>query len=418
MKEAHQHQPRLAADGEIDDTVLDAPCLVADVAVGTDPVTVLKDVVFRHRLRVIVTGAYLGNGPCLSWRENDGHGYFHIGDDGSWRLVEPEFEILADLAQRQGPVEAAQAWLEGHREYEGFEGYLIRPSADGALLVEATCWVWSADLHILVDPIHRHRGVPVGWAYLGLAVALREPRTATGLKIAEMTLHDLDLPVRVKNYLAFHSGITTVEKLLAMSRSDLLRRPGIGRISLREIDQALSEHGLWLPWAGKKSSPPQHEATDAEKAEPIESLGLSPVAVMRLKSVGMVTVGDLLKNTLLDLQRVLSGGYGITDDILICLQAKGLALREYRREPGEPELISSRPTTTLGSLYMAGWIGGRARWRLHDAGIETLGELAEKTVDDLRAIPGIGKTTLAEIQRALEALGFSLKGEQGSRQLP
>lgn len=255
----------------------------------------------------------------------------------------------------------------------------------------------------------------MGWAYLGVAVTLREPRTATGLKIADMTLNALDLPVRVKNYLAFHSGITTVEKLLAMSRSDLLRRPGIGRTSLREIDQALSEHGLWLPWAGKKSSPPQHEATDAEKAESIESLGLSPMAVTKLRSRGIITIGDLLENTLVDLQRALSGGYGITDDILLCLQAKGLALKEYRRETGEPEPISSKPTTTLGSLYMAGWIGGRARWRLHEAGIETLGELADKTVDDLRAIPGIGKTTLAEIQRALEALGFTLRGEQGSR---
>lgn len=51
----------------------------------------------------------------------------------------------------------------------------------------------------------------------------------------------------------------------------------------------------------------------------------------------------------------------------------------------------------------------QVRWRLRKAGVETIGQLAGLSTDELAALPGVGPRIVAAVERGMDALGFRLK---------
>ena len=224
-----------------------------------------------------------------------------------------------------------------------------------------------------------------------------------------LTIEDLDVPARIRNYLAQHSGINTVEELLVLSRDELLRRPGIGTVSLGEIEAALAVRGLRLPQT-TKVPPPSRMLTEAERIDPIKALGLSARATYWLGASGITRVGDLLDMTLAELLRHRGVGLVMADEVRTALRRRGLALKVYeRRAPPIPVL--GDPTMPVEVLYHAHRVGFRSVQRLEEIGVRSIGDLAGHTASDLLALRGIGPAVLAGIREELAALGFSLAKE-------
>lgn len=57
------------------------------------------------------------------------------------------------------------------------------------------------------------------------------------------------------------------------------------------------------------------------------------------------------------------------------------------------------------------WIGTRVRNALQGAGIRTLGELLERTPEELRGIPHFGAISLAEVVAKLDSMGLKLRDQ-------
>lgn len=394
---------RILSTLPIDDTVLDQPCAVQIDEGDPDLVAALHHVVCRHRLRAPVSGAYLGNGAVYSWAEDDGSGFFRLDEEGQVHLLEPHIEVPVVT---DDPVDATRRWCEQHHDYTAVEGYLIERHGVAATIATA-CWAWSPTSHILIDPVRGRRGVPAGAVYLGCPVFLNIVRAATdGDDVLDEAIADLRLPNRVVNYLSRHSRIATVRELLAVSRTDLIRLPGMGEVALREVDAALADHGLYLPWASTRPTPAGRAATEAERAQPLSSLGLSPKVAITLTAGGVTTVGDLLDRTLADLLRLPRFGSKGATEVRANLKGRGLALKVYERaqpRPSPPDLSSS-----ITALFAAPRIGLGKVLPLRDAGILTLADLVARPAADLLAIKGVGAGTLRAIREFLRPFGIDM----------
>ncbi|MBI5400818.1 MAG: hypothetical protein HZB12_01745 [Candidatus Yonathbacteria bacterium] len=61
------------------------------------------------------------------------------------------------------------------------------------------------------------------------------------------SLQDLGLSVRATNALLFNS-LTSIEKLCARTERYLLKSPRLGKVIVKEINDAMVKHGLSLAW--------------------------------------------------------------------------------------------------------------------------------------------------------------------------
>jgi DNA-directed RNA polymerase alpha subunit len=59
------------------------------------------------------------------------------------------------------------------------------------------------------------------------------------------SIDNLYFSIRVENVLKL-KNIKTVSDLISCTRYDLLRSPNFGKKSLKEVEDALDQHGLWL----------------------------------------------------------------------------------------------------------------------------------------------------------------------------
>lgn len=87
------------------------------------------------------------------------------------------------------------------------------------------------------------------------------------------TLDVLRLGPRARNALEF-AGVKTLSDLTALRRNDLLRKKNIGRKTLREIVEALHQHGLYLRDQGPAAVQKEREQ------EMVESLILQKARVV------------------------------------------------------------------------------------------------------------------------------------------
>ena len=394
-------------DQPIDDSVLEGTVSVTGLPRATALADALRTLVVEHRLRGLITGAYVGTARCQTWEGLDSARQPHasiLRMNGGITWVLPAVEST-EPDKRDDPDVVMREFCELNPQFTAFEGYVLRDAGDGSATLRAGCWAAAARHSDLIDLIHGHRGVPTGWAYLGVAVRW-SPRRACITRSRPTRLDELAISARTRNCL-IANGIGSIDELLTCSQAELWRVPGIGHNAAREVDAALGAHGLFLPARGKPPLHPKHRASDQERSEPAAALGLPERMLAKLAAGGVETIGDLVDRTRADLLRFEGIGDSTVSTIRSKLARRGLALEVYERDETLKGLRLD-PSATMDALCSAGLLTKGRRKALIGMGIETVADLlclTERQILDLR---GFGPTDVARFRDTLEILGFDL----------
>lgn len=149
---------------------------------------------------------------------------------------------------------------------------------------------------------------------------------------------------------------------------------------------------------------------------PITDFELSVRSRNCLKKMNIHTLGDLLKTTEQELMSYKNFGDTSLTEIKALLAAKGVHLGQSL-EPGELPMGRRLPVTvpediapeilgkTVGDLELS----VRARKALQRLNIETIGELAQRTEQELLACKNFGQTSLDEVKEKLTLQGLALR---------
>lgn len=234
---------RLATSSPVQDSVLSAPVRVLDLPGESELRSAFRSLIVDHRLRAPVTGAHLVHKKLTIWegRQASVAGHSELRINGvPWVLPAVE-----RFGPRSGePHDAVADLVSLNPDFTAVEGYLLMTDPDGRAILRPGCWAVTDRRSDLVDPTHGHRGVPVGWVYIGIGVHLD---VALQRAAGEVVRVD-ELPLRRQTINALHgTGIERLEHLLELSHADLRGLPGIGAVAEQEIDAALATVGRHLP---------------------------------------------------------------------------------------------------------------------------------------------------------------------------
>lgn len=128
----------------------------------------------------------------------------------------------------------------------------------------------------------------------------------------------------------------------------------------------------------------------------IEELNFSVRTFNCLKRVGLDTVEDLTQLTADELYRVRNLGKKSSEEVIQRLRSLGLSLRDPEKEE-----LYARTIESLGLPF-------RITVNLKRAGIDTIGDLAGKTVDQIAGLYNLSYRQAAVVVKALDALGVQL----------
>jgi DNA-directed RNA polymerase subunit alpha len=151
---------------------------------------------------------------------------------------------------------------------------------------------------------------------------------------------------------------------------------------------------------------------------PVTDFELSVRSRNCLKRMGIRTLGDLTRVTEASLLASKNFGETSLDEIKNVLNSKGLrigqaleqgAQYEFRYRPAsqlspEEQAVLNKPVTDLN-------LSVRARKCMNRLQISTLGELTQRTADELLEAKNFGQTSLVEVREKLTALGLKLRGD-------
>ena len=147
---------------------------------------------------------------------------------------------------------------------------------------------------------------------------------------------------------------------------------------------------------------------------PITDFELSVRSRNCLKNMNISTIGDLLNITEVELLSYKNFGETSLREIKAILDSKGMhlgmALEEKQYMP--PELLDTGAVEDEGLLSKSVddlQLSVRARKCLQKLNIRTLGDLVRKTEAELLGCKNFGVTSLNEINKAINALGLSLR---------
>lgn len=150
----------------------------------------------------------------------------------------------------------------------------------------------------------------------------------------------------------------------------------------------------------------------------IEDLDLSVRSFNCLKRAGIETVGDLVEKTLDDMMKVRNLGRKSLEEVERKLAMMGLSFKETPAEevPIMGDVIEGRLEViepdysdwTIEELDLS----VRSYNCLKRAGINTVGELIQKTEEELSKVRNLGYPSIKEIKNKLATLGLSLSTEE------
>lgn len=196
-------------------------------------------------------------------------------------------------------------------------------------------------------------------------------------------------------------GIITIEDFKNISLDDLFQIINIDKSEIEDITKKLSERGIVLE--RKKAEQGQFE--NMTLTEPLQ---LSDRTFKAIFKDGIRTIDDLKNTTIESLLKSTRGlGKKGVDEIVQKLEERGIVL-EYRKP--EPVRVKREEIPTLiESLHLS----ARACNQLRRAGIETIDELTNKSIDEISKIRNLGKVCVDEIIMKLEERGLFFVEEHG-----
>jgi DNA-directed RNA polymerase subunit alpha len=151
---------------------------------------------------------------------------------------------------------------------------------------------------------------------------------------------------------------------------------------------------------------------------PVTDFELSVRSRNCLKKMNIRTLGDLTRVS--EQQLLSSKNFGETSlgEIKEVLGAKGLRLGQALEEGSQferrfhvPQALSEQEQATLGRPVSELNLSVRARKCMNRLGINTMGELINRTADELLESKNFGMTSLNEVREKLRQYGLSLRGD-------
>jgi len=149
---------------------------------------------------------------------------------------------------------------------------------------------------------------------------------------------------------------------------------------------------------------------------PVTDFELSVRSRNCLKKMNIRTLGDLLRTSEQELLSYKNFGETSLDEIKALLSQKGLRLGQAAEDP--KATAARRPSTPgagnvppemLGKTVADMELSVRSRKALQRLNINSLGELASRTEDELLGCKNFGQTSLNEIKQQLATFGMSLR---------
>ncbi|MGD1277566.1 MAG: DNA-directed RNA polymerase subunit alpha C-terminal domain-containing protein [Tepidisphaeraceae bacterium] len=147
---------------------------------------------------------------------------------------------------------------------------------------------------------------------------------------------------------------------------------------------------------------------------PVTDFELSVRSRNCLKKMNIHTLGDLLRTTEQELLSYKNFGETSLNEIKALLAQKGLRLGQAVEDPKNPAhraapAAGDVPPETLAKNVGELELSVRSRKALQRLNINTLGELAARTEDELLGCKNFGQTSLNEIKQQLATFGLSLR---------
>jgi DNA-directed RNA polymerase subunit alpha len=149
---------------------------------------------------------------------------------------------------------------------------------------------------------------------------------------------------------------------------------------------------------------------------PITDFELSVRSRNCLKKMNIKSLGDLLKTSEQELLSYKNFGETSLNEIKALLAAKGLRLGQALEDPKAPARRASGaavagdvPTEIMAKSVADLELSVRSRKALQRLNINTLGELASRTEDELLGCKNFGQTSLNEIKQQLGNFGMHLR---------
>jgi DNA-directed RNA polymerase subunit alpha len=152
---------------------------------------------------------------------------------------------------------------------------------------------------------------------------------------------------------------------------------------------------------------------------PVTDFELSVRSRNCLKKMNIRTLGDLTRVT--EQQLLSSKNFGETSltEIKEMMASKGLRLGQSLEDGGAGEMMRFRPQQPLSEQEQAVLnkpvtelnLSVRARKCMNRLGINTLGELIQRTADELLEAKNFGMTSLNEVREKLAQYGLTLRGD-------
>jgi DNA-directed RNA polymerase subunit alpha len=157
-------------------------------------------------------------------------------------------------------------------------------------------------------------------------------------------------------------------------------------------------------------------ARNAVMEIPISDFELSVRSRNCLKKMNIRSLGDLLKTSEQELLSYKNFGETSLNEIKALLASKGLRLGQNAEGAGNPTLVrrppanpGNVPVETLGKSVADLELSVRSRKALQRLNINSLGELAARTEDELLGCKNFGQTSLNEIKQQLSTFGLGLR---------
>lgn len=181
------------------------------------------------------------------------------------------------------------------------------------------------------------------------------------------------------------------------------------RLYLKDVESASS---MYFDDGDERRSGGRNAVMDM----PITDFELSVRSRNCLKKMEIKTVSDLLKVSESELLSFKNFGETSLNEIKAILQAKGLRLGQLAEGGGLPSPVRRStpvagdvPAEVLNKQVQDMELSVRSRKALQRLNINTVGELVQRTEDELLGCKNFGHTSLNEIKQVLGTIGVSLR---------
>jgi DNA-directed RNA polymerase subunit alpha len=182
------------------------------------------------------------------------------------------------------------------------------------------------------------------------------------------------------------------------------------RLYMKDVESARSMYY-------DEDSEKRGDRRDAVLTIPITDFELSVRSRNCLKKMNIRSLGDLLRTSEQELLSYKNFGETSLNEIKALLASKGLRLGQAAEE-GKPGILPRRspvsvagniPVETLGKPVADLELSVRSRKALQRLNINSLGDLAARTEDELLGCKNFGQTSLNEIKQQLASFGLGLR---------